>query len=121
MSVQNRVNNETLEDSRNKIKIVTFTNTDTTYQMTVNDHLVHVVSGTGEDTTGIITLPSIGEAAGMFYAIYAPTGATGNDVSVAEKENATEISTYGDLDADADFLLVFSDGQYWRVVTSVLS
>ena len=101
-------------------KCVTFTNTDTTYQMKVADHNLRVVSGTGEDATGIVTLPPCGEAAGMFYFIIAPTGASGNDVSIYVKETATEYAGFntddGDLDADGDYILLFSTGFEWKTV-----
>jgi len=68
----------------------------------------------------VITLPSMAEAIpGMVYTIYAPAGAT-NDVSVNIKETATEISTYGDLDAAGDTIAVVCTGETWVVVGSVL-
>lgn len=57
---------------------------------------------------------------GMVYTIYAPAGAS-YDVSVNENENDTEISTYGDLDANGDTLAVVCTGETWAVVASVLS
>ena len=90
-----------------------------TYSMKVSDRVLIVISGTGEDATGIVTLPSLAEAVGKFYFILAPTGATGNDVSVYEKETGAEYTgggDDGDLDADNDHVMVFSDGTAWRTI-----
>ena len=111
---------DTQHDLEGLPRHITFTNTDTTYQMRVSDTVLIVVSGTGEDATGIVTLPSLAEATGKTYFINAPTGSTGDDVSVYEKETGSELSTYGDLDADDDFVYLLSDGQAWRVIASQL-
>lgn len=98
---------------------ITFTNTDTTFQMGVGDTCISVISGTGEDATGIVTLPSVAEAVGKFYYIIAPTGSTGDDVSVYEKETGAEYTgggDDGDLDADLDHILLYSDGVRWRTI-----
>ena len=87
-----------------------------TYQMKVSDCVLSVVSGTGEDATGIVTLPSLAEAVGKFYYIVAPTGAAGNDISLYEKETGSELATNGDMDADGDYLLLYSDGTAWRTI-----
>ena len=72
------------------------------------------------DGAVVITLPAMAEAVpGRVYTVYAPSGAS-NDVSVNIKETATEISTYGDLDADGDTISVVCSGLSWVVVGSVL-
>jgi hypothetical protein len=70
------------------------------------------------DASGIIVLPSKAEAVGKFYYICAPTGATAGDISVYDKESNTEITTYGDMDADDDHAIYFCDGRKWRVATN---
>ena len=68
----------------------------------------------------VVTLPSKAEAIpGRVYTVYAPAGATA-DVSVNDKESATEISTYGDLDANGDTIAVVCAGETWVVVGTVL-
>jgi len=106
---------DTQHDLEGLPRHLTFTDTDTTYQMRVSDTVLIVISGTGEDATGIVTLPSLAEAVGKFYFISAPTGSTGNDVSVYEKETGSELTTYGDLDTDDDHVILFSDGTKWRI------
>jgi len=91
------------------------TTTSATYQMRVSDTVL-IVTSAANDGVGIVTLPSLAEAVGKFYFISAPTGATAGDVSLYEKETGSELSTYGDMDADDDHLILFSDGQKWRVV-----
>jgi len=95
--------------------MLTLDSTTSTYQMKPGDQLVIATSSVA-DGSGIITLPSLNEAAGKFYFIVAPTGAAGGDISLYEKETGSELSTYGDLDADDDHVLLFSDGTAWRVV-----
>ena len=87
-----------------------------TYQMKVSDTVISIVSATGADATGIVTLPSLAEAVGKFYYIVAPTGAAGNDISLYEKETGSELATNGDMDADGDYLILFSDGTAWRTI-----
>jgi hypothetical protein len=88
-----------------------------TYQMKPGDKCIIAISS-ADDAAGIIYLPSKAEAAGGIYYINAPTGATGGDISVTEKENATEITTYGDLDADDDWCIYFCDGLNWKILKS---
>jgi hypothetical protein len=90
-----------------------------TYQMKVSDLVLSVVSGTGADATGIVTLPSLAEAVGKFYYIVAPTGNTGDDVSLYEKETGSEYTgggDDGDLDTDGDDIILFSTGKEWLTV-----
>ena len=68
------------------------------------------------DAVAIIVLPSLQEACGKFYSISAPTGATGGDISVYEKETGAELATYGNMNADLDHAIFFSDGANWRTV-----
>lgn len=91
---------------------VALTDSDATYDMKVSDRVLSVVSGTGEDATGIVTLPSLAEAAGKIYCLMAPTGASGDDVSVYEKESGSEYGD-GDMDADGDYLVLFCTGTAW--------
>ena len=98
---------------------IALTDTVATYQMLVSDTVLIVISGTGEDATGIVTLPSVAEAVGKSYYICAPTGASGNDVSLYEKETGAEYAGSGDdgdLDADDDHVIVYSDGSQWRTI-----
>ena len=85
--------------------------------MNVNDHVLVVdTTDAGGDGVAIVTLPSLAEAVGKFYFISAPVGSTGGDLSLYEKETGSEFSTYGDMDADDDHAILFSDGIQWRVV-----
>ncbi len=89
--------------------------TTTSYQMKPGDQLVCATSSEA-DGTGIVYLPSIAEAAGKFYFIWAPTGATAGDISLYVKETGAELTTNGDMDADDDHILLFSDGKNWRTI-----
>jgi len=90
-----------------------------TYQMRVSDTVL-IATSSGADAAGIVTLPSLAEAVGKFYLIVAPTGSTAGDISVYEKETGAEYagsgSDDGDLDADDDHVMVFSDGSKWRTI-----
>jgi hypothetical protein len=85
------------------------------YNMKPGDQLIIAISAAA-DAAAILVLPGLQEAAGKFYYISAPTGAAGGDISVYEKETGTELATYGDLDADDDHFIIFSDGIQWRIV-----
>lgn len=95
------------------VKHITLTTAAPTYQMTVTDHILIAISSAA-DAAGIVTLPPVAEAAGQCYYICAPTGASGGDISVYIKETAAEFATLGDLDADDDHVMFFSDGYNWR-------
>jgi hypothetical protein len=105
----------TLAWTKDGSTVLSTTATSGIYNMKPADTNIIAVSA-GSDGEAILTLPALQEAAGKFYYICAPTGATGGDVSVYEKETGSELSTYGDLDADDDHVLLFSDGVQWRVV-----
>jgi hypothetical protein len=87
-----------------------------TYQMKATDR---VVWGNAASNTVDITLPSKVEAAGKIYCIAAVD--VSNDVSVIEKENATEITTYGDLDTVEDVVLLYCTGREWAVIWSSIT
>jgi len=94
------------------ITVINLTTASPTYQMKPSDTVVHAYSAAA-DGVGIITLPSLTEAAGRHYFIIAPTGATAGDISLYEKETGTELATNGDMDADLDHLILFSTGLSW--------
>lgn len=112
-----RIESESLMGNQGRVLNIALTATVPTYQMKPGDTNIRVTS-TEADGTGIIYLPSKAEAMGKTYYICAPTGATAGDISVAEKENETEITTYGDLDADDDHVFLYCDGTVWRVLKS---
>jgi hypothetical protein len=112
MSVQHRVEAETWTATAGVIKHVTLTTASPTYQMKPGDTILFVVSSAA-DGVGIVTLPSVAEAAGKHYYIEAPTGAAGGDISLYVKETGAELTTNGDMDADNDHLILFSTGKAW--------
>jgi len=115
MTVVNRNNIETQHDLKGLPRHLALTAAaGLTYQMQVSDTIL-IVTSSGADAAGIVTLPSLAEAAGRFYFIVAPTGATAGDISLYEKETGSEFAR-GDMDADDDHLLLFSDGVKWRVI-----
>jgi hypothetical protein len=87
----------------------------TPYQIKPHEQVIIAVTDLA-DASAILTLPSKAEAAGKFYYICGPTAATAGDLSIYDKEAGTEISTYGDMDADDDHAIFFCDGRKWRVV-----
>ena len=113
-----RINHDTLGMMKgNNTTMVNLTVAVPTYQMKPTDTCM-VVTSDAADAAGILYLPSMVEAAGKLYYIIAPTGATAGDISVTIKETATELATYGDMDADADWALFFCDGIGWRLIAS---
>ena len=97
------------------MKCLSLSATDATYSMKPGDTAISAVSS-GDDGVAIITLPALAEAYQAFYYIEAPTGATGGDISLYEKETGAELSTYGDLDADDDHVILYPGKSAWRVV-----
>lgn len=93
-------------------KRITLTTAVPTYQMKPGDYCISVVSEVA-DGSGIVTLPSLAEACGHHYYIEAPTGATGGDISLYEKETGAELATNGDMDADADHILLYAAPTQW--------
>jgi len=86
-----------------------------TYQMKASDNVMSFVSSASDDVA-IVTLPPVGEAVGQHYYIVAPTGNTGGDISLYEKETGSEYTgggDDGDLDTDADHVILFSTGTAW--------
>jgi len=102
----------TLDWTDSRGKSVGTTTTSGIYKMKVADTCVHAISA-GSDTEAIIILPNVAEAAGRHYFIIAPTGAAGGDISLYTAEGHAELSTNGDMDADADHILLFSTGIAW--------
>lgn len=100
----------------NKPLIINLTTTDLVYRMKVSDTCVIAYASCGGDGNGIIYLPPVAEAAGQFYYINAPTGATGDDISLYILETQAELTTNGDMDADDDYIVLYSDGRQWRTV-----
>lgn len=115
MNVQERVSRETLLGSQSNLKVLHFDADTTSYQLVPGENVVRATSENA-DGSAIIKLPSKAECVGQFYYIAAPTGATGGDISVYDKESGAEIATYGDLDADDDHVMFFCDGVVWRMV-----
>jgi hypothetical protein len=113
--VKNLVDLEAL--TGNKPKFITLTAAAPTYKMEPNDRCI-VAYSSADDAAGIITLPAVPDAAGKFYYICAPTGASAGDISIYLKETAAEFTTYGDLDADDDYVFLYSDGRQWRLFIS---
>lgn len=100
------------DDGQGLVKVVNLTTASPTYQMRPEDTCLRAYSAAA-DAIGIVTLPSLAESAGRHYFIIAPTGATGGDISLYEKETGTELATNGDMDADNDHLLLYSTGISW--------
>ena len=95
------------------------TTTSGIYKIKLGDTIIRAISA-DTDASAILMLPSVAAAAGKFICISAPTAATAGDISVYDEESAAEISTYGDLDADGDDLVILSTGYEWLVILSNL-
>jgi hypothetical protein len=118
MDVQNRVNKETKRGSAALPWIIAYPAAGATYKMQPTDNVViaDTILAAGVDAACILYLPSVAAAVGQFYFVSAPKGATGGDLSLYLAETNAEWTTQGDLDADDDHVLVYSDGINWRVV-----
>jgi hypothetical protein len=98
-----------------KPKFITLTAAVPTYTMQPNDQCITIYSS-ADDAAGILYLPFMADAAGKYYYINAPTGAAAGDISIYTSEGtAAEFTTYGDLDADDDWVILYCDGRKWRM------
>lgn len=86
----------------------------TTYTMKVTDRVLHVTPGSGAYT---VTLPSVVEAAGQFYAVKGIGSGTAN-VTVEDADDAVGTVSVV-LDAAGEMALFFSDGESWWVIATV--
>ena len=117
---QNRIDGETFTGISGVVPLyLTIDADNTSYQMNVNEQIIIAITALS-DAAAIIILPSVAEAAGRFYFLRAPTGSTAGDISIYEKETGAEYAGQdtddGDLDADNDFVLLFSDGNRWNTI-----
>lgn len=117
-----RSNNETARDLASLPKMLTLSvAAGLTYQMKPNDFVLIVdTTNAGGDGVAIVTLPSLAEAVGNFYCIKAPVGVTA-DLSLYEKETGAELTTYGDMDANNDQVILFSNGVEWIVAVDLVA
>lgn len=109
----NRIDRETRIETSGKLEIITLVAGNVPYQIAPHQTNLRFITDLA-DAAGIVVLPSKAEAIGKFYYICAPTGATAGDISVYDKEAGTEITTYGDMDADDDHAIFYCDGVKWR-------
>ena len=86
------------------------------YSMTPHDH--HLIANSAAGAVNV-TLPSLGEAYGM-YVIEAPVGATA-DVSLLVKETGSELGSGGDMDADDEYTILIPTSQAWVVLATSVS
>ena len=103
---------DTQRDLEGLPKHIALTTASPTYQMKASDNVISFTSAAA-DAIAIVTLPSVAESVGQHYYIVAPTGSTGGDISLYEKETGAELATNGDMDADGDHLLLYSSGVAW--------
>lgn len=73
------------------------------------------------DAGAIVYLPPAAAMPLAMILIVAVTGATGGDISVYDQETGSEISTYGDMDADLDRAIFISNGLTWDVVLEIVA
>jgi len=82
----------------------------------IYENVCEVESGDGTVT---ITLPDVGEAAGMVFDVTATNGSTGNAVTVNDTTGSNVTSAA--IAADGGFVTVVSTGMNWRVLAETLS
>ena len=118
MSTENRVHKEVRDAGVGNVLFLTIDATNTPYYLKVGEQVVIAVTALS-DAAAIIYLPSVAEAAGRFYSFVAPTGATAGDISIYTRESGAEYTgggDDGDLDADNDYVVLYSDGVAWRTI-----
>jgi len=89
------------------------TDADAAETLQVYEQVVLIDTDTN-DGTFTLTLPPVAEAAGKFYAIHLIDD--GGDVTVQDQDDSYDWGGDYTLDADADGVLLFSDGLKWWLV-----
>jgi hypothetical protein len=109
-----RMAQEMVRDEGGNPRHVTLTDSSLTETLKSTDKVVIIdtTSVTG-DGNAIATLPPLAEMTGKMICIKAPKAATGGDLSLYEHETGSELSTYGDLDADGDVVVLYCVGDAW--------
>lgn len=92
-------------------KILHIDDTDT--ELTIRDQVVRVTSDGAAVT---VTLPSVAEAKGLMFDIEALTGAT-QTVTVEDNSDDAGLSDIS-LDADNEYVVLWSNGISWREVVT---
>lgn len=118
MGTENRVHREIRDAGVGNALFLTLDADNSPYYMKPTEHVIVAITALA-DAAAIIYLPSVAEAAGGFYSIYAPTGATAGDISLYTRESGAEYTgggDDGDLDADADYVVVYSNGVSWVTI-----
>lgn len=86
------------------------------YEMTPHDH--HLIIDSSSAAVDV-TLPSLGEAHGI-YVLEAPDGGS-NDASLLIKETGSELGSGGDMDADDEYTILVPTSQAWVVLATSVS
>ena len=84
------------------------------YKMSAPGYIVAISAAA--DGTAIIYLPPAAQFPLAMVGFLAPTGATGGDISIFTEETGAEFTTNGDMDADADLLVLVSVGTSWQEI-----
>jgi len=88
----------------------------TAYTLKSSQQTVCVLSGAVGDT--VITLPTVGEAAGLIYSITLITDG-GQDVTVNDNGDDSRVAfTLVTMDTVLDYILLYCDGQTWWTLAS---
>ena len=116
MNLQERIASEQLAANQGNVKMFQLVEADgaQTYAMKHTDHIVIVNSG-HTDNTMTLTLPPVHEAMGQFYYIEATLGDTGNTTTIEDDNGDTALSDLT-LDADDDYILLYSNGRRWLTI-----
>jgi len=88
----------------------------TAYTLKPSEQTVCILSGAVGDT--VITLPTVGDAAGLIYSIALITDG-GQDVTVNDYGDDSRVAfTAVTMDTVLDYILLYCDGQRWFTLAS---
>jgi len=81
--------------------------------LTLDQTVVHATANTATDSYSI-TLPSVIEAAGLFFSI-SGTIANGKAITLVDQDDSYDWNGDYTIDTDVDGILLYSDGRTWWV------
>ena len=108
----NRLTRESIETGRSQRSV--YKELTAAATLVPGDSVVHVTANTATDDWAL-TLPAVGEAAGMVVTIRA-TIANSKTVEVQDQDDSVGWTNI-DLDTDADYVVLYCDGVYWHTIT----
>jgi hypothetical protein len=107
----NRLVRESIETGRSQRGV--YTEITAAATIAVGDSVVHCTAVT-DQADYAVTLPAVGEAAGMVVTVHATIG--DDEIITLQDQDDSVAWTNIPLDTDADYVVLYCDGRYWHTI-----